>query len=242
MKRLAHARELLDGPLEDPRALRDNLRDLRRINRLLGGVGLSSRAVQALAAGRNDVSLIDVGTGAADIPLALVRSALSERDARAIRSHVSAIAVDSREEVLDAARSLEPALDRTPGLQLCVGDGRGLDWPDRSFDIAHASLVLHHLEPPEAVEFLRELGRVARLGVVVNDLRRGWAFWAWARVGTPIVTGNRLTRHDAPLSVRRSYTAPEMRLLLREAGLRPVATWHGPFRHRFAMAAVREAA
>ena len=38
MERRTDAVELLDGPLDDPAALRGNLRDLRRINRWLGGV------------------------------------------------------------------------------------------------------------------------------------------------------------------------------------------------------------
>ncbi len=33
----------------------------------------------------------------------------------------------------------------TDGLELHVGDGRSLPFPDRSFDVAHCSLVLHHL-------------------------------------------------------------------------------------------------
>ena len=47
MKRLDDAVELLDGPLDDPVALAGNLRDLRRINRWLGGAALSSAAIQA---------------------------------------------------------------------------------------------------------------------------------------------------------------------------------------------------
>ena len=45
MRRLAGARELLDGPLDDPDALRGNLRDLARINRLMGGTAASRRAL-----------------------------------------------------------------------------------------------------------------------------------------------------------------------------------------------------
>ena len=43
MERLTDAVELLDGPLDDPAVLAGNLRDLRRINRWLGGISLSAR-------------------------------------------------------------------------------------------------------------------------------------------------------------------------------------------------------
>ena len=43
-------------------------------------------------------------------------------------------------------------------------------------------MVVHHLEPADAVALLREMARVARLGVVVNDLVRGRLYWAGAWV------------------------------------------------------------
>ena len=99
-----------------------------------------------------------------------------------------------------------------------MSDGRRLPWPDRSFDVVHASLVIHHLEPPDALAFLREAARVARLGVVVNDLVRARHHWIGARVLLPLMTRNRYTRHDGPLSVRRAYTRMELRALLAGAG------------------------
>lgn len=53
-------------------SLAGNLRDPRRINRWLGGVVLSTAAIEALAAGRAELTLLDVGTVGADIPLALL--------------------------------------------------------------------------------------------------------------------------------------------------------------------------
>lgn len=232
MKRLAEAAELLDGPLDDPAALEGNLRDLRRINRWLGGVALSIAAVQDVAPGTADLSLLDVGTGGADIPLALLRWA-TRRGRR-----VSVVALDSRSEVLAAARRANPAVDRTPGLTLEVGDGTSLPHEDATFDVAHASLVLHHLEPEAAVALLREMGRVARRGVVVNDLERGWLAWLGAWLLGHVLTRNRYTRRDAPLSVRRAYRLDEAGDLLRAAGLMPVRTRRGSFGQRYAIAAV----
>jgi SAM-dependent methyltransferase len=233
MRRLAGAHELLDGPLDDEAVLRGNLRDLGRINRWLGGTAASRRALERLLAGRTvPHTVLDVGTGAADIPLALLERA--SRSRRALR----VTGVDSRQEVLAAARAIEPRLAHTPGLELVVSDGRSLQWPDRSFDVVHASLVIHHLEPPDALAFLREAARVARLGVVVNDLVRARHHWIGARVLLPLMTRNRFTRHDGPLSVRRAYTRMELRALLAGAALRPVAEVGAFAGHRVAIAAV----
>src|SRR6266540_1801607 len=144
MKRLTGASELLDGALDDPLTLAGPTAD-----------------------GGGTVTMIDVGTGGADIPAAL----LSDWSRRGRRLQVTA--VDQRAEVLAAVRLARPALDRLRGLTLQVADGLALPYRTGAFDVAHASLVLHHFEPRDAVALLRELGRVSRRGVVVNDLARG---------------------------------------------------------------------
>jgi SAM-dependent methyltransferase len=233
MRRLAGVHELLDGPLDDEGALRGKLRDLVRINRWLRGTSASQRALDRLLDRRTvPHTLLDVGTGAADIPLALLSHA--SRSGRGLQ----VTGIDSRPEVLEAARAIDPRLDRTPGLELIASDGRRLPWPDRSFDVVHASLVIHHLEPSEALDFLREAARVARLGVVINDLVRARHHWLGARVLLPLMTRNRFTRHDGPLSVRRAYTRMELRALLAGAALRPVAEVGAFAGHRVAIAAV----
>ena len=233
MDRRTDAAELLDGPLDDPRALRANLRDLRRINRLLGGASLSAEAIDALAAHRAELTLLDIGTGGADIPLALIERA------RARSRRLTIVAIDNRAEILAAAVHTTPAVAATAGLELHVADGRSLPYPDRSFDVAHASLVVHHLPPDAAVELLGEMARVARLGIVVNDLRRSPLGWLGAWLVGHLLTANRYTRHDAPLSVRRAYQVHEMATMLRAAGLTPVRTVRGAFGQRYAIAAMR---
>ena len=218
MERLRDAVELLDGPLDDAAALAGNLRDLRRINHRLGGVDVSATAIAALAAHRDELTMLDVGTGGADIPAALI--ARSRARGRRLR----VVGIDSRPEVLAAAVAARPAIATIEGLELHVGDGRALRYADRSFDIAHASLVLHHLERDDALVLLREMGRVARLGVVINDLDRSRMGWVGALLIGHLLTRNRLTRHDAPLSVRRAYRPGELADMLREAGLIPVRT------------------
>jgi len=233
VERLAGAAELLDGTLDDPAALDANLRDLARLNRLLGAAGLSRRCLGRLAAGADALTLLDVGVGGGDVARALMAGA--RRDGLGL----TVTAVDSRREVLDAAVRVDPELARLPGLTLAVADGRALPWPDGAFDVAHSSLVLHHLEPVDAVAFLRELGRVARRGIVVNDLARGRHLWLGAWLLTRLVGRGRLTRHDGPLSVRRAYTLDETRQLMRRAGLVPHLELQAPGGHRWAIAAVR---
>jgi ubiquinone/menaquinone biosynthesis C-methylase UbiE len=242
MQRLRAAPELLDGDLADAAALTGNLRDLRRINRLLGGVTLSRAGVEALVRagllhGRGrvpdePVRLLDVGTGAADVPIALLETWPQGRPMLVVT------ALDSRREVIAAALATTPGLER-PGLELVVGDGLSLSYPDACFDVVHASLVLHHLDPEEAGRLLREMARVSRFGVVVNDLTRGWLPWAGGWLLLHLITRNRFTRHDGPLSVRRAYLPSEARALIEDAGLDVIHEARAMLGHRWSFAAVR---
>jgi ubiquinone/menaquinone biosynthesis C-methylase UbiE len=234
MERLAGVDEILDGPLDDLDAVAGNLQDLRRVNRLLGGTRLSRLAISRLETSDESVDLIDVGTGGADIPVALLADAA--RRGRPLR----VTAIDSRPEVLAVARVARPAIEDISGLELVVADGLALPYPDRAFDVAHSSMVVHHLERPDAVALLREMARVARSGIVLNDLVRGRLYWATAWLLSHAATRNPLTRNDAPLSVRRAYTRPELRAIVDEAGLRIVAEIDGLGWHRVAIAAVRK--
>jgi ubiquinone/menaquinone biosynthesis C-methylase UbiE len=203
------ALELLDRPERAGDALAGNLDDLRRINRWLGGVGPIARGLERLAldgvSGRT-VSLLDVATGAADVPAALV--ARAKRRGQEVR----AVGLDMSPAILAHAKSRGAVV-------LVVGDGAKLPFADATFDVVTSSLALHHFDPREAVECLREMKRVARRGVIVNDLVRGRLGLVAAWILSRLLTRNRLTRHDAPLSVRRAYTRGELGSLAAAAGL-----------------------
>jgi SAM-dependent methyltransferase len=232
--RVSGVAELLDGPLNDQPTLVANLRDLARLNRLTGGTRLSRRAIAALgddAGATTTTTILDVGTGAADIPMTLLAAA------RASGRSLRVTATDSRLEVLEAARIARPAIATAAGLELAIADGRALAYADGAFDVAHASMVLHHLEPDDAVAFLRELRRVSRRGLVVNDLVRGRLNWIGGWLLIHATATSRYTRHDGPLSIRRAYTRAELLGLVAGAGLEPVAVVGGFAGHRVAIAA-----
>ena len=231
MERLSGVPELLDGPLDDRATLVGNLRDLRRANRWLGGARLSIAAVEAIATDA-PLTILDVGTGAADIPLALLDHA------RRTGRQWTVVGLDSRPEVLEAAAAADRRVTAASGLELHVGDGRSLPYPDAAFDIVHTSLMLHHLEPAEVRAFLAETARVARRGVVMNDLVRGRLAVVGAWLLAHLTTRNRYTRNDAPLSVRRAYTTAELERMTEAAGLRIVARHRAVAHHRVALAAV----
>lgn len=229
LARRSDRRELLDEPDVDPAALAANLRDLARLNRLPGGGTTSIAGIEALIQGNAESSILDVGTGGADLPLAFARRGR----ARGTRWNVTA--VDRRQDVVHHAAV---ATARDDDVTVLRADAGHLPLDDDSVDVAHASLLLHHLEPDMAVGALRELRRVARAGIVINDLRRGLLAFALAAPIVVALGGSPMTRHDGLISLRRAYTLGELDDLLAQAGL--VTVWRSsPFLPRVVTAAVR---
>ncbi|HYI15408.1 MAG TPA: methyltransferase domain-containing protein, partial [Thermomicrobiales bacterium] len=100
-----------------------------------------------------------------------------------------------------------------------------LPFADDAVDVAACSFFLHHLDPPDVVAALREMRRVSRGTVLINDMVRGWPSFAGAWLFSRIFTRNPISRHDAPLSARRSYTRAELQMMAAAAGLEITATY-----------------
>ena len=215
--------EHLDDPDVAPALRERSLRDVRRSNTLLGGThAVLDELSRLLPALGEHPTLLDVGTGLADIPFRAVRHAHRHGVA------LTAFGLDEAASLLVADRSRLDA-------GICA-DARRLPFPDASVDVVTCSQVLHHFADDEIPEVLRELQRVARRYVVVSDLRRSWVaalgFWmvSWPLGFHPV------TRHDGFTSVLRGFTAGELARHVRHAtgrapdvrrhpGFRITATW-----------------
>lgn len=223
--------EMVDLPGADPILLRDELRNLRKINRRFGGISPIRREVFKLAFDtdrRRPVEILDLATGSADIPVALV-----DDFARAGRP-VRITAVDRNEMVLEEAFWHAAG---APEIAFVRGDILDLDYPDGAFDIVLCSLALHHFDPADAVVIIREMERLSRLGFVICDLRRSypalWSAWLYTR----LTTRNIMTRTDAIASIRASFTESELADLLSRAGVDEVRVRRAP---GFRMVATRQ--
>jgi ubiquinone/menaquinone biosynthesis C-methylase UbiE len=204
--------EIIDTSDHDPVLLAANFADMRRTNRWLGGIRLTLQALESLlpeGTANGELTLLDVGAGSLDVAAA-VSGWATDRD------------FTSRVVATDISLQILTLFPRVGVASLVTADARRLPFADGSFDVVTSSMLLHHLNRPDAIAALREMGRVARRGVIVNDLVRGRLWYLAALVLSRVSTRNPLTRHDAPLSVRRAYTVRELTELSGSAGLVPI--------------------
>ncbi len=214
--------ELMDHPDVDAAQLARSLRDLRAVNRWLGGRRSAVRRLLEAgeASGRRPVRVLDVGTGGADLPMALVDAA---------RARGLSVEVDAADVHPETLRLAATATARYPEIRIHAADARRLPWRDGVFDIAACCTMLHHFSQEDAVRILRELARVSRGAVIVTDLARSRpALWGAELLARSVWRRHPVTRHDGPVSVRGAFTPGELAGLAREAGLRQVVVRREP--------------
>jgi 2-polyprenyl-3-methyl-5-hydroxy-6-metoxy-1,4-benzoquinol methylase len=197
-------------PLEPDQARRA-LRYLALTNRRFGGARAILRPLARWSVRWHPgepVRLLDVGTGGADIPIAITNWG---------RKHGFSLRITAVERLPSIAALAKEAARAYPEITVLTRDLRDLP-QELTFDYVTASLFLHHIPLGLRAEALRALDRRARRGLVITDIRRDLLSY-WAAGAAAGVWGDKILRHDSPLAVRRSFRVDELDALARETGL-----------------------
>lgn len=218
--------ELLDNPAIDPALAKRALKDVARSNVWFGGASaVLAELAPVLAAARGKptaLTLLDVGTGAGDIP----ECARGAADRAGVRLDTMG---------LEVAPALAAASRPRSG-DAIAGSALALPFADHSVDIVTCSQVLHHFEAAEGARLLAEMNRVARVRVIVSDLRRTWVAAGGFWIASIALGFHPVTRHDGVVSVLRGFRAAELAAAIRTAtgrapdvrnrrGFRVTASW-----------------
>jgi hypothetical protein len=227
MKSRLYAKEILDEQVPDQPVVDEIYRYLAAVNRRLGGVRATIARIEAFSRAWRPgerIEILEVACGAADIPRALVAWG------RARGFDLRVTATDILPAALDCARRMAAPEER---LRLVCADVAHPPFRDGAFDYVSSALFFHHLTDDQIVSALGSFNRLARRGIVVNDLVRSRRAFAWTWLLTrpfhPIL------HHDGPLSIRRALTTSEMRQLAARAGL-PWLSVRRHFGHRMTLA------
>ncbi len=189
--------------------------ELQRVNEWLGDAK-ALRGSLLKEIGRRDLrsfSLLDVGAGSGE----LLR--VAAQWARETNRAASLIGLELNQ------RSAQAILEESVGyaeISAVQSNGLLLPFRDASIDFVISSLTLHHFDDEGAVKLLREMGRVARLGIFVIDLHRNpTAYFFYTTLGR-LFLHNRLIREDGALSILKSFIPDELEKLGQQANLNNV--------------------
>jgi 2-polyprenyl-3-methyl-5-hydroxy-6-metoxy-1,4-benzoquinol methylase len=216
--------ELMDDPDLDRTEHFRALAGLQRINRWTGNASLAWRQVKRLATQRNldRLRILDIATGAADIPIQLCLLA------KAAGLAVEIEACDISPQALELARE---NCDRA-GVSVSLLALDVLTEPiAERYDIVHCSQFLHHLTDEEAEEVLRKMAAAATRQVIAVDLVRSRLNWWQVWLGTRVLSRSSVVHFDGPQSVRAAFTMDEMKSIAERVGFaRCAITSHWPCR------------
>jgi 2-polyprenyl-3-methyl-5-hydroxy-6-metoxy-1,4-benzoquinol methylase len=201
--------EILDDPAVDPEVMRRSMKDVERANILFGGRRAAlAELCTALKKVSQTATLLDVGTGRGDIAQSAERMAM-ERGVK-----LTTIGIDMSLPLVKELRNRNHHIVR--------GDALALPFRNKSIDIVLASQILHHFTEDSAADFIAEMNRVARVSVVISDLKRSLIAAAGLWLGSFPLRFHPVSRHDGVVSVMRGFLPAELAdLVERATGQRP---------------------
>jgi SAM-dependent methyltransferase len=190
--------------------LRDCLRDIARVNRLTRAYAPTLQWLtylyERLPLQARPLHIVDVGCGYGDILRRIYDWSVD------IGLPVMLTGVDLNPAAIRAAREIT-----LPGSVTFLA-GNAYDFnPPGGIDIVISSLMTHHMENPQIVEFLAWMEATARLGWFVNDLHRQPLPYYLFRALAAFTNWHPFVKHDGPVSILRSFREEDWQDLLLRA-------------------------
>jgi len=201
--------EAMDDPAVDPGLHRDALAKLAQLNRLAGCSGMLARELARL---RGPLRVLDLATGAGDLPCRLMRHALREgRPWHVDGADISPTSIEhARARALKLPQASRPTFLVLDALRDPLPAG---------YDVLTCSLFLHHLSVEDALRLLARMRAAAKRAVIVHDLLRSPGAMRLTWLVTRLLSRNPLILADGPSSIAASFTLEEARQLAARAGL-----------------------
>lgn len=204
--------EIMDDPALDETEHQHALRGLERINRVSRSARIVWSKIAPLLKAFPDRTLrvLDIATGAGDIPISLYKMAAN------CGARLEVEACDISPRALEFAQ--KRAVDSGARVRFFTRDVVSNSVPE-GYDILTSSLFFHHLETNQATELLSAMGTRAKVALVINDLERSRTGWLLANVATRLLSSSHVVHEDGPLSVKAAFSLPEIRQMAASANL-----------------------
>lgn len=205
-------KEIMDNLDCSGPVLEQTLRELKTINRWLGGNDVTNKGLNRLMRDfpQKEYSIVDIGCGGGD--MIEVMQAWAKK--KQILAHFTG--VDANGHTIELAKKRQRHLK---GIEWRVANVFDVAFLEEQVDIVTCTLFTHHFTDEELIQLFLVLKKKARLGFVINDLHRHPIAYYSIRWLTGWFSKSPMVQHDAALSILRSFTRKEWNLILKQAGL-----------------------
>ncbi len=220
--------ELMDDPDMDAEKYREAYLDINRCNRLLGGYGITLKALEKLMeiTPKKSYTILDMGCGDGQ----MLRKVHNYLERKGIPFKL--IGIDLRDDVLDIAR--EKSKD-FPKIQFIKQDILELD---RQFDcdVLLCTLTMHHFTDANIHRFTKKFIEIAKIGVIINDLERNQMAYQLFKLFSFFFIKTPIAKYDGLVSISKGFVKKELQAFAKplEAAKHTI-TWKWAFRYVWIM-------
>jgi SAM-dependent methyltransferase len=213
LKNRSREPELMDSE-GSPEEILSALKELKQINRFLGGNKLTADALIEIKKKYDlrTVNILDAGSGNSDI---LINNKIAH--------YVNVVSIDKNFLMCRLVKEMN-------GTSAVCGNINEMPLREKSFDVVHCSLFLHHFDDEEIVSILNLLCSMGRYSLVINDLQRSFAAYYGFKLLSSLFSRNRLVRNDGLISVKRGFRRRELENFLLKTGFNFKIEWRWAFR------------
>lgn len=218
--------EIMDDFFIDGVLLHDTLDKLATINTWLGGNRVTIDALKTLLKDfpKDKVfTIIDLGCGGGDILRDI--ATFGKKDGYKF----ILIGVDANKNAIDYAIKLSAKFENI-SYKHC--DIFSEEFHELNYDIAIATLFLHHFKETQLAELINNLFQKANTGLVINDLHRHRiAYYLFKFITIPVK--NKMISQDGLTSVLRGFKRSELESISNELKFNYQLKWKWAFRYQW---------
>jgi SAM-dependent methyltransferase len=207
-------KELLDADDIPSADLFQNLKELDRINTLLGGYDVTFSALKKIVKPDKSYTLIDIGCGGGDTLRHIKKwQLLKKLNLHLIGIDLKPVCIEyankfANKPLKQAENAEKNAQKNDENIRFICDDYRNMFLHVQDIDIIHACLFCHHLTDTQLIELI-QFSAQCRITLVINDLERNPIAYFAIKTLTAIFSKSYLVKNDAPLSVARGFKKKE---------------------------------
>lgn len=219
-------KEIMDDLEVGGEILKQTLRELRTINRFLGGNHVTTSGLKILLEGdkKRKYTIADIGCGGGDM-LRVMADWASKNGYQC-----QFIGIDANDHTIGMAKE---NLINYPNVSFLTQNVFDRAFENIKVDVFTCTLFTHHFTDEELITLMRVFKKGASLGMIVNDLHRHPLAYYSIKLLTRLFSKSPMVQNDGPLSVLRGFSRKDIKRVLQKAGMGAFnIQWNWAFRWR----------